>query len=54
VPAKTPLDIVRKMHTTATAMLGEPAIRTKFDPLGITLAPSSPDELAARLRTETA
>jgi tripartite-type tricarboxylate transporter receptor subunit TctC len=52
VPAKTPPDIIKKMHADSAAALGEPAIKAKFEPLGITVASSSPEALGARVRSE--
>jgi tripartite-type tricarboxylate transporter receptor subunit TctC len=54
VPAKTPPDIIGKMHADTAAALSEPAIKSRFDNLGVTLAASTPGELAARVRAETA
>ena len=54
VPAKTPPDIIKKMHADSAAALGEPAIKAKFEPLGITVASSSPEALGARVRSEFA
>jgi tripartite-type tricarboxylate transporter receptor subunit TctC len=52
VPAKTPDDIVRKMHADTVAALGEPPIRAKLDQLGVVIVGSTPDELGAHLRAE--
>lgn len=52
VPARTPPDIIRKMHADAAAALGEPVIKSRFDSLGVTLVASSPGELAARVRAD--
>jgi tripartite-type tricarboxylate transporter receptor subunit TctC len=52
VPAKTPPDIVGKMNADTVAILREPGILQKFELLGITVTPSTPDELGARLRRE--
>jgi hypothetical protein len=40
------------MHDDAAAMLSEPAIRAMFEPLGVAVRSSTPDDLAARLRRE--
>jgi tripartite-type tricarboxylate transporter receptor subunit TctC len=53
-PAKTPPDIVRRMHADTVAMLAEPAIKARFEPLGVDVRSSTPDELAARVRSEIA
>jgi len=52
VPARTPVDIVKPMNADTMAALGEPAVRAKFEPLGVSVAASSPNELAARVRSE--
>jgi tripartite-type tricarboxylate transporter receptor subunit TctC len=53
VPAKTPAPIVQKMHDDIVAMLGEAAVKTRFEPLGVAVAGSTPTELAARARADT-
>jgi len=52
VPARTPDDIIRRMNADLAMVLGEPAIRSKFEPLGVSVGASSPEALAARLRSE--
>jgi tripartite-type tricarboxylate transporter receptor subunit TctC len=52
VPAKTPPEIVRKMHDDTIAALAEPAIRDKLDQLGLIPAGSTPEALGALLRRE--
>jgi tripartite-type tricarboxylate transporter receptor subunit TctC len=52
VPAKTPADIVQRMHAGMATMLSEPEVRTKFDLLGVNVASSTPDQLARRVRAE--
>ncbi len=52
VPAKTSPDIVKKMNVDMVALLREPAIKARFEPLGLTVAGSSPDALGARVRAE--
>ncbi|MEA2960193.1 MAG: hypothetical protein QOI46_291, partial [Alphaproteobacteria bacterium] len=52
VPAKTPSEIVRKMHADTVAALAEPAIKAKLDQLGVMVVGSTPDELGAHLKTE--
>ena len=53
VPAKTPDEIVRRMNAGMVMALGERDIKSKFEPLGISVSASSPEELAARLRSES-
>jgi tripartite-type tricarboxylate transporter receptor subunit TctC len=52
VPARTPHDIVKRMNADLKTVLGEPAVRSRFDPLGVSVRTSSPEELAAHLRSE--
>jgi tripartite-type tricarboxylate transporter receptor subunit TctC len=52
VPAKTPSEIVRKMHADTVAALAEPAIKAKLDQLGVMVVGSTPEELGAHLKTE--
>jgi tripartite-type tricarboxylate transporter receptor subunit TctC len=47
VPANTPPDIVKTMNGDCVAMLGEAAVKAKFEPLGIIAAGSTPQQLAA-------
>ena len=54
VPAKTPLDVVKKMNADVVAMLNEPAIKEKYEPLGVLVASSSPAELAAKNSADVA
>ena len=53
VPAKTPSEIVRKMHADTVKVLQEPAMAAKIEQLGATVVASTPDELAAHLKSET-
>jgi tripartite-type tricarboxylate transporter receptor subunit TctC len=53
VPAKTPSDIVRKIHADAVKVLHEPAMAAKIEQLGATVVASTPEELAAHLKSET-
>jgi tripartite-type tricarboxylate transporter receptor subunit TctC len=52
VPAKTPPGIIRKMHADTVAVLGEPAIKSKLDKLGVIIVGSTPAALGAHLREE--
>jgi tripartite-type tricarboxylate transporter receptor subunit TctC len=47
LPAKTPADIVQKINADASAVLRDPAVQQKFEPLGIIATGSTPDKLAA-------
>jgi tripartite-type tricarboxylate transporter receptor subunit TctC len=52
VPARTPREIIRKIHTDTVAGLAEPAVREKLEQGGIVVIGSTPDELAAFLNSE--
>jgi tripartite-type tricarboxylate transporter receptor subunit TctC len=52
VPAKTPLDIVRRMHADTTAVLADPVIAAKMEQLGYTVIGSTPEVLASHLKAE--
>jgi tripartite-type tricarboxylate transporter receptor subunit TctC len=54
LPAKTPPDIIRKMNADMVAMLNEPAIKQKYEPLGVLAQGSTPAELAARNEADAA
>jgi tripartite-type tricarboxylate transporter receptor subunit TctC len=52
VPAKTPGDIVRKIHADTVAVLANPAVKTKLEDVGVVIIGSTPDELAVHLKAE--
>ena len=54
VPAKTPPDIVKKINADVVAMLRAPAVQEKFAPLGVLVASSTPEELAAKNTADAA
>jgi tripartite-type tricarboxylate transporter receptor subunit TctC len=45
VPAKTPPEIVRKMHADTATVLAEPAIKARLEQLGLVVVGSTPEEL---------
>ena len=53
VPAKTPADIIQKIHVDTVAILAEPAIKASLTRVGVEVVASTPAELDARLRAET-
>jgi len=53
VQAKTPRQIVAKLHSDAVAALEHPSVRQRYDALGAPVTPSTPAELAQRLASET-
>ncbi|MCC6777653.1 MAG: tripartite tricarboxylate transporter substrate binding protein [Hyphomicrobiales bacterium] len=52
VPARTPPEIVSRMHTDTVKVLAEPEIRSKLDNLGLIPVGSTPDALARHLENE--
>jgi tripartite-type tricarboxylate transporter receptor subunit TctC len=52
VPAKTPNEIVRKMHADTAAVLAEPAIKRRLEELGLFVVGSTPEELAQFHKSE--
>jgi tripartite-type tricarboxylate transporter receptor subunit TctC len=52
VPAKTPPEIVRRMHQDTIAALVQPPIKQRFEEVGAVVIGSTPAELAAHLRAE--
>jgi tripartite-type tricarboxylate transporter receptor subunit TctC len=52
LPARTSVEIVRKIHADTVTALAEPAVRTKLEQGGAVAIASAPDELASFLRSE--
>ena len=52
VPARTPPEIIAKMHADTVAVLAEPQIRAKLDALGVVVVGSTPEQLGAHLKAE--
>jgi tripartite-type tricarboxylate transporter receptor subunit TctC len=52
MPAKTPASIVLKVSHDAATILSEPAVRSRYEQLGVLSGGSTPAELAARGRSE--
>ena len=52
VPAKTPPEIVKKIQTDVAKALADPAVKARFEPLGVTVTSSTPEELGARMKAE--
>jgi tripartite-type tricarboxylate transporter receptor subunit TctC len=50
--AKTPTEVVKKIHADSVAVLAEPAVRAKFVSLGTVLVGSTPEELAATAQAD--
>ena len=54
VPARTPQEIVRKMHADTVTALADPKIRGRLEEMGLFVVGSTPDQLAAYLKSELA
>ena len=54
VPAKTPPDVVKKMNADVVAMLDEPAVKDRYEPLGVLAGGSTPELLAAKNAADVA
>jgi tripartite-type tricarboxylate transporter receptor subunit TctC len=54
VPAKTPRDIVEKLHSTGVKVLNDPATQEGLKKLGIEPMPMAPAEMDALVKRETA
>ena len=52
MPARTPPDIVAKVNAATVTALSEPAVRAKFELLGVVVESSTPEQLGALLRAE--
>jgi tripartite-type tricarboxylate transporter receptor subunit TctC len=53
-PAKTPNDVVQRVHDSATKALAKPEIREKFATIGVDVAPLGPAELGKFIQSEIA
>jgi tripartite-type tricarboxylate transporter receptor subunit TctC len=51
-PAKTPAEILRKMHADTVNALADPTTRLRLEQLGVVVVGSTPAELAAFLKAE--
>jgi tripartite-type tricarboxylate transporter receptor subunit TctC len=53
-PAKTPAEVVKKLHDAAVKSLGKPEVKEKYAGIGIDPAPMNPSELARFIQSEIA
>jgi tripartite-type tricarboxylate transporter receptor subunit TctC len=51
-PARTPPEIIRKMHEDTVAVLSDPTTKGRLEQLGVVVVGSTPEELAAFLKAE--
>jgi tripartite-type tricarboxylate transporter receptor subunit TctC len=54
MPAKTPPDILAKLHQDAVAALTHPSVTSKLEEMGVEVTASTPAELTAYLKSEMA
>jgi len=54
LPAKTPPDIVKKVHDDTVSALAHPAVKQNLESMGADVMPSTPAELADHLQSEMA
>ena len=52
VPARTPRAVVEKIHTDTVTALSDPAVKSKFENIGMVAVGSTPEELAALFEAE--
>ena len=52
VPAKTPPEIIARLNAATVTALSEPAVRARFEPLGVVVESSTPEGLEALLQSE--
>ena len=52
IATKTPREIVTKMHDSVATMLKEPAVKARYEVLGVDAASATPDELTAIMKSE--
>jgi tripartite-type tricarboxylate transporter receptor subunit TctC len=52
VPAKTPADIIRKLHEDIVSSLAYPPLKQRLADIATSITPSSPAELAALLKSD--
>jgi tripartite-type tricarboxylate transporter receptor subunit TctC len=51
-PATTPIEVIERLRTEATAALSHPAVRERLSTLGVELKGSTRDELRSFMRSE--
>ena len=51
-PAKTPKDIIRKIHADTVTAVADPAVKGRLEQLGLFVVGGSPSELGAYLKAE--
>ena len=54
VPAKTPPDVVERLHAAGVKVLAEPAMQDSLKQLGVEPSPMTPTEIDALVKRETA
>jgi tripartite-type tricarboxylate transporter receptor subunit TctC len=54
VPANVPAEIVKKLNADTLLALRDPTVKGKLEAIGVTVAPSTPEELAGFIKAEVA
>jgi tripartite-type tricarboxylate transporter receptor subunit TctC len=52
MPAKTPVEIIRRVHETTMAALAHPPVKQRLEELSTSVTPSTPEELASFVKRE--
>src|SRR5438445_10372839 len=52
VPAKTPPEIIARLNAATVTALSDPAVKARFEPLGVVVESSTPEGLEALLQSE--
>jgi len=52
MPAKTPVEIVRKVHDAAVDALAYPSVKQRFEELAVVAVTSTPAELTGYLKSD--
>ena len=51
-PAKTPADLLKRMHEDSLKMIADPAVKQRYEVLGVEAASSTPEQLTAMMKHE--
>jgi tripartite-type tricarboxylate transporter receptor subunit TctC len=53
VQAKTPIEIIGKIHSDVVAALEHPSVKQRYDAIGVPVTTSSPGDVSVRLASES-
>ena len=51
-PASVPKPIIEKLNSTIMRVLAQPAVKTRWDDLGVTISPNTAEQFSAFIRSE--